>query len=184
MKMAVLALACERVRTQARQVSPSDEAAPPVLPVVPYQQPYLCKSLTPWVDTDTVGVDIYLFEPGTLIPYNLGPFFQPSIILRHMSIPDVPDYINWTTRQWSVVTQIPLPDLITDPKFKKAARFAKTVWGKEFDAEAILDCVMVMNDKVCGFPVSWRFSYIGRCKVSSAMFVANRYIFLITLIKL
>jgi hypothetical protein len=77
MKMAVLALVCRRVREQIMSITPNVKT--PTIPVpVGYQKPYFYTNPEKpqrGVDLDAVSIDIYLFDPVTLLLYKLDPWF-------------------------------------------------------------------------------------------------------------
>src|SRR4051812_36796239 len=132
MRTTALALVCKRVRDRQLEVESSHSTN---LPPLSYPMPYFQQrpgGPEGYINQDTVGIEIQVFDPQTLIPYKLDPYFQPSMMLNHMKIPPVPDYIRWTHRQTWKVGFRELPDPITDPKVQKAEQLAKYISFKMY----------------------------------------------------
>jgi hypothetical protein len=131
-KMTALALVCQRVRDRHATLSNYRSDS---LPAVGYPKPYF--HLRPGgprgiLHKDTVGIEIYCLDPKTLLPYKLDPYFQPSMMLQNMGVPDVPDHIIWTNRQrWKTGLRV-IDEPVTNPKIKMAVRLAKYVSFKMY----------------------------------------------------
>jgi len=79
------------------------------------------------IDDESVGIQVYLFKPGTLILYLIDPYFQPHLMLQHVNIQDVPSYITWTNRQKGEVAFKEIPEPVSDQNIEKAVRLARYV---------------------------------------------------------
>lgn len=127
MKVAALVAVCERLRYRAQAIPNGPYVAGLIL--AGYKRPYLVarpEKVGVRMDDSSVGIDMYLFEPTTLEPYKLDPFFQPSQMLRHVHIPVVPSHVIWTFRnrarvRWAVLGPS------SDPATDRAIQFAKFI---------------------------------------------------------
>jgi hypothetical protein len=129
MKMTALALVCQRLREEATEATPSGSPATICIPSG-HPKPYF--HIRPGagpteMDKETVGIQMYLFDPDTLLPYLKDPYFQPHLMLKHTKILEVPSYITWTNRQRGKVAFREIPELISNSDVEKAVRLAKYV---------------------------------------------------------
>jgi hypothetical protein len=87
--MTVLALVCKRVARGGSDPSAS------LIPIG-YQEPYLAdrpEKRQQINKGETVGIQIYIFDPETLSQYLLDPKVFPSQMLKVDNIPEVPNEI-------------------------------------------------------------------------------------------
>jgi hypothetical protein len=181
MKMAALALVCKRVRDRITKATPSTKNPSPNLPPLGYPQPYffLREDGPPGpaaeFDSQTVGIEISLFDPDTLLPYKLDPYFQPKMMLRQMNIPDVPDYVLWTNRQRVKVGFRAIPEPITDPKLQTAVKLAKYVsfkmYGNIVDEKSARRIVKYYRDFYENAQVNFQSQSLSSLSFDSKLFV-------------